>query len=436
MTPTVNPISTPFTERVLGSRLVDQTDLQACIESAGAQDGPLSRELVSRGLLTSFQARQLRAGSTSLSVGKYVVLDCVGRGANGIVFKAKHRLMSDRIVALKTIDTSSLHRGEEVLARFRREIEIVARLDHPNVVRAIDVIQTRTHLYLVLEFIQGSNLGEVVEQRGPLPITEAVDYAVQAACGLAYAHQHGIVHRDVKPTNLLLTDEGVVKLADLGLARFFSDEQNSDLTMKGLAIGTPEFMAPEQAEDAATAGPQSDLYSLGATLFHLLTGKLPLHGSSYLHKIKELLTAPPKPLASVRRDVPPGLAQAVDRLRARSPKDRPATAEETIELLKPYAGLGMPAKVRQELDPEQLARFILSMLKGRTDAESVSSWTGMTLDQVEAAVEKFIQGGRQALNPDPPSGISSSQLQHLHAKIGQQAVEIETLKARLELYQS
>ncbi|MGF1579085.1 MAG: serine/threonine-protein kinase [Gemmataceae bacterium] len=432
MTTTVNHTSTSFSKRLLGSGLITQSDLQQCVESVGEDDALLAQELVERGLLTRFQARQVRAGATSLSVGKYIVLDCVGRGANGIVFKAKHALLPDRVVALKTIDTTSLHRSEEVLARFRRETEIVARLDHPNVVRAIDVIQTRTHLYLVLEFIEGRNLGEVVEQRGPLPITEAVDYGVQAACGLAYAHHHGIVHRDVKPTNLLLTNEGIVKLADLGLARFFSEEQNADLTLKGLAIGTPEFMAPEQAEDAATAGPKSDLYSLGATLFHLLTAKLPIRGSSYFHKIKELLTAPPRPLAEVRPDVPLGLAQVVDQLRARSPEDRPASADETIELLKPYAVPRNRSNSSANLDPDRLGKFILSLLKGQTDSHSVSTRTGLTEAEVDEALERFVEGGKQALHPEASNGISFAQLQRLHAKIGQQAVEIETLKAELE----
>src|SRR5262249_42190166 len=145
-------------------------------------------------------------------------------------------------------------------------IDIVARLDHPNVVRAFDVIHTRTQLYLVLEYVDGRDVGVLVKERGKLPAVEAVGYAVQAARGPGYAHKCGIVHRDIKPGNLLLTRDGVVKLSDLGLARQYAQDHETDLTMKGIWLGTPEFMAPEQAEDAGMADARSDIYSLGATL--------------------------------------------------------------------------------------------------------------------------------------------------------------------------
>src|SRR5262249_43927307 len=152
--------------------------------------------------------------------------------------------------------------------------------DHPNVVRAFDVIHTRTQLYLVLEYVEGRDLGSLVKERGRLPAAEAVGYAMQAARGLAYAHRCGIVHRDVKPGNLLLPRDGVVKLSDLGLARRHAQDDATDLTIKGISLGTPEFMSPEQAEDAGMADARSDIYSLGTTLFHLLTGELPIKGTS------------------------------------------------------------------------------------------------------------------------------------------------------------
>src|SRR5439155_10299253 len=230
-----------------------------------------------------------------------------------------------------------VHNQDEALARFGREIEILARLNHPNVVRSYDVLRTRTQLYLVLEFIDGCDFGQLVRQRGPLPIPEAVGYMVQAAGGLAYAHRCGIIHRDLKPANLLLAQDGVVKLLDLGLARILRQEEESDLTLKGACFGTPDFMAPEQAEDASQADARSDLYSLGATLFHLLTGELPVRGGSYFHRLQQLLIQPPRPLALARPEVPPDLAALVDRLRARAPAERPASAEEVVVLLEPFA---------------------------------------------------------------------------------------------------
>lgn len=412
-----------FLARLRTSQLLTEEQLQASVAAAGTSEAELAGYLVEQGLLTRFQVRQLRAGSASLTIGKYVVVDCIGRGGNGIVLKARHRLLPDRCVALKTVDTRSLHRNEEALARFRREIDIVSRLDHPNVVRALDVIQTRTSFYLVLEFIAGRDLGAVVRERGPLPVPEAVDYVVQAARGLAYAHKGGIVHRDVKPTNLLLTEEGVVKLSDLGLARFCNEEPQADLTMKGLAIGTPEFMAPEQAEDASSVGPRSDLFSLGATLFHLLTGNQPIEGSSYLHKLTQLLTLPPRPLAQVRPDVPPGLAAVVDRLRSRNPAERPESAEAAIALLEPYCK--SPAQA-PPLTPGQLADLVLDVLKGKVGADAVCSRHGLSSAQFRNYFQTFIEGGRRAL--DPASSVSSELVQQLHAKIGAQAMEIEALQ--------
>src|SRR5262245_792644 len=302
---------TPFAQTLISRGFLTTDQVARARAVAGEDSKALAAYLVREGLLTPFQVRQLRAGATTFHIGKYVVVDCLGRGGNSIVFKACHTLLPQRYVALKTLDARNLHQGKDAVARFRREIDIVTRLDHPNVVHAYDVIQTRTQLYLVLEYVEGPNLSSVVCERGPLPVAEAVGYAVQAAKGLAYAHRQGIVHRDLKPANLLLTRQGTVKLADMGLAKFFTRAPDGDLSVQGMCMGTPEFMAPEQAEDARRADTRSDLYSLGATLFHLLTGELPVSGSSYLHKLQTLLTVPPRPLAEARCTVPAALAAAV-----------------------------------------------------------------------------------------------------------------------------
>jgi serine/threonine-protein kinase len=327
--------SGPFLERLTRSQLLDSAKLAACRAAAAATGQALDEYLVQHGHLTQFQVRQLRAGATNLTVGKYVITDLIGRGGNGIVYKAEHRLMR-RVVALKTLDTRSLHRAAEAVARFQREIDIAGRLEHPNVVRALDILQTRTHTYLVLEYVTGQDLAAVVKERGPLPVAQAVGHLIQAAAGLDYVHRQGIVHRDVKPGNLLLTWDGLVKLSDLGLAKSYRDHADSDLTVKGLCLGTPEYMAPEQVEDAHAADPRSDIYSLGATLFHLLTGQLPVKGNSYWHRLQHLLTAPPRPLLEARSDAPPRLAAVVDRMRERNPLARPASAEEVIRLLHPF----------------------------------------------------------------------------------------------------
>jgi serine/threonine protein kinase len=419
-----------FLDRLSNSRLLTDEQLAAALEAVKNDEQGLDEYLVRVGLLTRFQLRQLRAGATSFHVGKYLVVDCIGRGGNGVVFKARHILMPQRYVALKTVDTRSLHRDEEAMARFRREIDIVARLEHPNVVRAYDVLQTRTHLYLVLEYIAGHDLATLIKERGPLPVAEAVDYGIQAARGLAYAHKCGVVHRDLKPANLLLTPDGVVKLSDLGLARVYIQDPDAGMTTKGHCLGTPEFMAPEQAEDSSRADHRSDLYSLGATLFHLLTGQLPVAGSSYLHRLKQLLLVPPRPLAEVRPNVPPGLAAAVDRLRERSPADRPASAEEAIALLEPYARAAEEVKPPEWNAKRKLA-VVLEVLQGKVSALDVCSRLGVDAADLELWRQSFLKGGEQALDPEGAQTVNADVLRDLHAQIGAQAMEIQALKKRL-----
>ncbi len=416
--------STTFAERLAASRLLTEEQLASARAVVGEDDPDLGTYLVQNELLTPFQLRQLRAGATTFYVSKYVVLDCIGRGANSVVYKARHTLMANRYVALKTIDTQKLH-VDDAVARFRREIKIVAGLDHPNLVRAYDVVRTRTQTYLVLEYVPGQDLGNVVKQRGPLPVGEAVDYAVQAARGLGYAHQCGVVHRDLKPANLLLTPKGVVKLTDLGLARLPSNDDG--LTMRGRSLGTPEFMAPEQAEDASKADYRSDLFALGSTLFHLLTGELPVRGSNYLHTLQQLLLVPPRPLLQVRPDVPPALAAIVDRLRAREPAERPASAAEVIPLLEPFARSATPPP--RLWDPRRKAALVIEVLRGRSSPEDAALQNG--LDQAELArwQQRFLEAGEHAL--DPAAAQEEERIRELHAQIGAQAMEIQALKRRL-----
>jgi serine/threonine protein kinase len=386
---------TTFVQRLLASQLLAEEEVAAARSATGGDETALPRYLVQQGLLTRFQVRQLHSGATGFRVDKYVVLDCIGRGGNGVVFKAQDSLAPECLVALKTLDNRDLHRGDEALARFRREIDIVTRLDHPNVVKALDVVTTRTQLYLVLEYVEGCDLATLVKERGPLPVAEAVGHAVQAAHGLGYAHRCGVVHRDVKPANLLLGKDGVVKLSDLGLARVCTQEPDADLTLKGVCLGTPEFMAPEQAEDAAQADMRSDLYSLGATLFHLLTAQLPVSGNSYLHCLQRLLTNPPRPLLEARPDAPPELAAIVDGLRARNPADRPATAEEVIDLLERFT-LGKDDP--QGWDGSRKASLVLEVLRGNTTPAEVEERWGLAPTELQRWEECFLAGAERALS--------------------------------------
>jgi serine/threonine protein kinase len=410
--------------------LIETSRLNQLREAIGDDEKALCEYCVHHGLLTRFQVRQLKSGARRFHADKYVVVDYLGRGGNSLVFKARHSLLPGRYVALKTLDCRNLHQSEEALARFRREIDILGRLEHPNVVRALDVIRTRSQLYLVLEYIESRDLGSLVKERGPLPIQEAVGYVIQAAHGLAYAHANGIIHRDLKPANLLLTREGIVKLSDLGLARLFDPEEEAELTLKGCCLGTPEFMAPEQAEDASTADEQSDIYSLGATLYHLLTGELPVDGSSQYQRLQRLLTTPPRPLAEALPNVPKELAQIVDSMRSRLRHERPKSAAEVIKLLEPIIGGQSAAPPRW--DARRKASLIRSILQGEIALPEAAARHGLNAADVERWRIRFLEGAEQALDPGLPEDQSfGSHLHELEGTIAKQAMRIEKLTSML-----
>jgi serine/threonine protein kinase len=427
-------VASTFLERLKRSELLTSEQVALACAAVGPEEPHLSRHLVEQGLLTRFQARQLRAGATRFKVEKYVVVDYIGHGGHGIVYKARHTLLPNRHVALKMLDASSLHKNDQSLTRFRHEVEIVSRLDHPNIVRAYDVIEKRSQLYLVLEYVEGSDLAKQVSQFGPLPIPEAADYALQATRGLAYAHRRGIVHRDVKPANLLLAQDGVVKLADLGLAQVLAKDDLESETIEGITHCTPGFMAPEQAERADQADVRGDLYSLGATLYHLLTAAMPVKGRSYLQCLQNLLTKSPPPVASVRPEVPPELAALVDRLLSREPADRPASADEVMGLLEPFARVNQHSEEPAQWDGRRKAALVLDVLQGRKTAAEACTPLKLPVEEFERWQQKFLEGGAQALSPASTStGVADETLRALYAKIGVQAMEIETLKNRAEV---
>ncbi len=283
---------------------------------------------------------------------RYRVLGELGRGGMGSVFKAEHLLM-ERTVALKVIQPHLIQRPDAV-ERFRREVKAAARLEHPNIVRAYDAEQAGNSHFLVMEFIEGDSLAEVVENRGPLPVTDACRYIRQAAKGLQHAFEQGMVHRDVKPANLMLTRDGQVKILDFGLARFASESgpaasfrfsgtqepaADGTLTSAGAFMGTPDYAAPEQATNAHAADTRADVYSLGCALYHLLAGRPPFGGGSLAQKMAYHLHSKPTPLAQLRPDVPAELATVLDRMMAKKPSERYQTPAEVVRALAPFAGV-------------------------------------------------------------------------------------------------
>jgi eukaryotic-like serine/threonine-protein kinase len=267
------------------------------------------------------------------------ILAELGRGGMAFVYKARD-LRRQRLVAIKVSDPSLADDGE-VVARFRLEQLLAVRLAHPNLVAAYDAGQVEGAPYLVLEFVEGHDLAWIVRQRGPLPVAEACEVVRRAALGLEHLHMHGLVHRDVKPANLMLTPTGQVKVLDLGVARFPCVTVPEDqITLPGQFVGTPDYVAPEQCLDCHAVDGRADIYALGCTLYELLTGQPPFagpdHGSVYL-KMKAHVEAPVPPIRGRRPEVPERLAAVLARMVAKDRVDRFVSAAGVVAALQPFA---------------------------------------------------------------------------------------------------
>lgn len=303
---------------------------------AQATDGrELARALVQCGALSKYQATAVYQGKLKgLVYGEYAVVDLLGEGGMGQVFKARHRSM-DRIVALKVLAKAAVG-SPDAVKRFQREVKAAAKLIHPNIVTAFDASKHDGTHYLVMEFVPGSDLSAVVKKHGPLPIAQAVNYTIQAARGLAFAHSKGVVHRDIKPANLLVDGEGVVKILDMGLARLELDAADAGaghgLTQTGQIMGTVDYMAPEQAFDTSKADAKADVYSLGCTLYRLLTGGNVFGGDTLMQKLLAHREQPAPSLRTVRPDVSADLDAIYLRMMAKQPQDRPTMTELIAEL--------------------------------------------------------------------------------------------------------
>lgn len=315
----------------------------------------LADRLVRDNLLTDYQVRRFLTGkSHGLIVGKYVILDRIGSGSMGRVYKAHHQLMG-RVVALKII-APEIVTNERVVARFQREMRLVGRLDHPNVVRAFDADQSNNVLYIVMEYVAGKSLGQRLKE-GVLPPVEAVGYAAQAALGLAHAHSQGIVHRDIKPSNLLVDSAKRLKVLDLGLGVLMeADEHANFATADGVAVGTVDYMSPEQACGREVDG-RSDLFSLGCALYHLIAGRQAFPGSTPIERLGERINNRPTPITDHRPDVPASLVHVLDKLMATKPSDRYQTGTEAAEALQNLIRTrkSSPSSKKSEPKPEPIS---------------------------------------------------------------------------------
>ncbi len=330
--------------------LLAEPQLQAALAAALAIPAPTAEG--------GSASAELPRGGLPESLGEYRLLEELGRGGMGRVYKALHTKL-DRVVAVKVLSRGRVG-DQQALVRFEREMKAVGRLAHPNIVQAHDAREIDGTPVLIMEYVDGLDLAQIVRRVGPLSVAAACELIRQTSLALQCAHEHGLVHRDIKPSNIMLARSGEVKLLDLGLARFYAEgpaglsSAGEEMTGTGQAMGTADYMAPEQASDSRTVDIRADLYSLGCTLYRLLSGRAPFSGPEHrgtLDKLNAQVHQQPPFIRRLVPDVPEGLAAILDRLLAKDPNDRFATPAEVAEALAPWCeGADLPALLQRAIE--------------------------------------------------------------------------------------
>lgn len=370
----------------------------------------VAAELTRKRWLTSWQAQQLLAGRSRFIFGKYKLLEQIGIGGMGVVYKAEMTAM-ERIVALKMM-AKELLSNQEAIARFQREVRAAAKLNHPNVCCAYDAICEGQTYFLVLEYVDGGNLNQWIKRFNPLPVDWCCEVIRQAALGLQHANEHGVVHRDIKPGNILVIGDNPysmpqVKLLDMGLARlvtFPDDNQPRYLTRHGQVLGTPDYIAPEQARDTRDADIRCDIFSLGCTFFKLLAAGLPYGGNTPMEKIMARTQAAAPKITSKRSDVPPGVEAVLAKMLERDPEQRYQQPWELVQALAQFSIVN------------RLSRSIATHSPG---SSSIMTQAFSEMLQAQArnklAEEESLQGSSQQIALEASSNGNSANEKTSHA---------------------
>ncbi len=351
------PITTDeFVHLIRRSTMIDEAKLDAYLaqrrQSRSLPDDvrKLAGMMITDGILTYFQAEQFLMGKwRGFTIGKYKLLERIGFGGMGQVFLCEHMYMHRR-VAIKILPPAKAEEPS-ALGRFYREARASGLMDHPNIVRTFDIDQDNNLHFMVMEYIDGSSLLDIVRRFGPFSVLRAAHYIRQAAEGLQHAHMMGLIHRDIKPGNILVDREGVVKILDLGLARIYHDTTDM-LTVKyddKSVLGTADYVAPEQILNSHAADIRADIYGLGATFYFTLAGHPPFPEGLVSQKLTWHQTKEPTPIEQIRPDVPPGLAAIIRKMMAKSVNQRYQTPAEVVEALAPFTAIPIPPPPANEM---------------------------------------------------------------------------------------
>ena len=347
-----------FRQAALVSGLVTQEQLTETVNAlirtlrAGGvnvkvTDKQIAEALIESELITTYQGEQLLLGQTRFNLGPYVVIDWIGQGGMGNVYKGVHSIMG-RESAIKVLPRDKTN--DDSISNFKREIRTQATLDHPNLVRAFDAGHDGKVHYLVTEYVPGTDLRRLVRLHGPLSMQQAASYIAQSARGLEHAHTRGLIHRDVKPGNILVTPEGVAKVSDLGLAGFI-DEREED-PRAGKIVGTADYLSPEQIRSPRDITSVSDIYSLGCTLYYAISGKVPFPGGTAAEKAKRHLENSPLHPRQFNPDISEEFIEIIADMMEKDPGSRVQSAGEVAARLEPWAAEGDLVPASQSSNPQ------------------------------------------------------------------------------------
>ena len=403
-----------FYRGALQAGLIDAASLDACWEAipvdkriAEAIDRRLARQTITAGHLTLWQAQQILGGRTNgYRIDKYVLLDLIGRGGMGRVYLAKDVRLNRR-VALKILSQERMA-NPRAITRFLREAKVGAQLQHENLVRIYDEGEANGGVrYLVMEYIEGKNVGQLIGAAGAIPWPTAARLARQVALGLEHARLKGLIHRDVNPCNILVTTDGTAKLTDMGLAIDLADLDN--VTRDGATVGTFDYVSPEQARHSRSVDTRADLYSLGCTLFHMISGRVPFPVTSLPEKLYAHQLHDPEPLDELVPGVPQGLAAVVARMMRKNPDERQPNPQVAAQELEPYAsevGASSPSSqtVAVMPDPGPKPTSVSPAADSRTTSPDVpASWAATLGLDIEGRSDAGSGSGGS-----PASGVTDS----------------------------